>query len=266
MKLKSEHKELLLAMSNSKTLTEWYTFFNGDYTKNQIYSFCYHHHKKIKTLSENERNKIQAQNARKYAINQDYFKTWSHNMAYVLGFWFADGCIYGGRLFDITIHKKDKYLLKMIAQELAYEGQIQDYVDKQACRINFSCKEIYNDIIKLGGIENKSLNLIFPEVPKKYMPDFLRGYFDGDGSIMLLKNNRVNSAFTCGNKKFLDSLWRILKDFAQVEGGSYDPSCVSLKFGKKDTLKIGQYIYSTESNLFLKRKKDKFDNLISKER
>nr|DAN97189.1 MAG TPA: RRNA intron-encoded endonuclease [Caudoviricetes sp.] len=39
-------------------------------------------------------------------------------MAYVLGFWFADGCIYRGRIFDITLHKKDKYILKKIADEL----------------------------------------------------------------------------------------------------------------------------------------------------
>lgn len=266
MPIKSEHQELLLTQSNSKTLAEWYIFFGKEYTKSQIYSFCYHKHKKIKTLQENERSKIQSQNARKYRINQDYFKTWSHNMAYVLGFWFADGCIYGGRLFDITVHKKDKYLLKMIAAELAYEGQLSDYVDRQACRINFSCKEIYNDIINLGGIERKSTCVLFPSVPEEYLPDFIRGYFDGDGSIMLLKNNRVNSAFICGSKLFLDSLLEKLKKYAGVNGGSYDLSSVSLKFGTKDTIKIGQYIYSTKSNLFLKRKKDKFDILLSKER
>lgn len=28
---------------------------------------------------------------RKYNVNQDYFKTWTRDMAYILGFWFADG-------------------------------------------------------------------------------------------------------------------------------------------------------------------------------
>ena len=27
-------------------------------------------------------------------------------MAYILGLWYADGCIYGGKMFDITLHKK----------------------------------------------------------------------------------------------------------------------------------------------------------------
>jgi len=36
-------------------------------------------------------------------------------MAYTLGLWWADGCIYGGKMFDITLHRKDKYILKKIA-------------------------------------------------------------------------------------------------------------------------------------------------------
>ena len=110
MSILPEHKEILLSQSESKTLPEWVEFFNNQYTKKQIYSFCYHQGKAIKKLSDEEKSKIQSQNARKWNINQDYFKTWSHNMAYVFGFWCADGCIYGGKMFDITQSKKDKYI------------------------------------------------------------------------------------------------------------------------------------------------------------
>jgi hypothetical protein len=51
-------------------------------------------------------------------------------MAYVLGLWFADGCIYGGKMFDITLHAKDKYILKQISKELEYEGKLYDCVDR----------------------------------------------------------------------------------------------------------------------------------------
>ena len=264
MPILKEHKEILLTQSESKTLPEWIDFFDGQYTKNQIYSFCYHNGKAIKKLSKEDKSKIQSANARKYHINQDYFKTWSPNMAYILGLWFADGCIYGGKMFDITLHKKDKYILKQIAKELQYEGELYDYVDRQAARLNFSCVVIYNDIVALGGTECKSNTVEFPNIPKEYLPDFIRGYFDGDGCIMNLKNNRVNSAFTCGSKKFLDKLLEILKEEAGVEGGSYDPSCVSLKFGKKDSIKIGNYIYRNNPELFLLRKKEKFDKINNK--
>lgn len=263
MPILKEHKEILLTQSESKTLPEWAQFFNNKYTKSQIYNFCYHNGKIIKKLSKEDKSKIQSNNARKYCINQDYFKTWSHNMAYVLGLWFADGCIYGGKMFDITLHKRDKYILKQIAKELQYEGNLYDCVDRQAARLNFSCVTIYNDIKTLGGTEQKSNTINFPNVPKEYLPDFIRGYFDGDGCIMNLKNNRINSAFTSGSKKFLDTLLKILKEEAGVEGGSYDPSCVSLKFGKKDSIKIGRYIYKNNPELFLFRKREKFKNFVN---
>jgi hypothetical protein len=257
MPILSEHKEILLSQSESKTLPEWIDFFNKQYTKNQIYSFCYHNNKPIKKISKEELSKIQSDNTRKYHINQDYFKTWSRNMAYIFGFWCADGCIYGKKIFDITIRMKDKYLIKRIAKELEYEGNIYDYVDRQACRLNFSCVVIYNDIVSLGGSENKSLTLKFPQVPKEYLADFIRGYFDGDGSVYDVKNQRVNSAFTCGSWDFLKTLWDILKKEAGVEGGSYDKSSYTLKFGKKDSLKIRGFIYKDNPELFLLRKKEK---------
>ena len=258
MPILPEHKEILRAESANRTLPEWVNYFDNQYTKNAIYSYCYHNNLIIKKLSQQEKSRIQSANARKYHINQDYFKTWSSNMAYVLGLWFADGCIYGGKIFDITLHAKDKYILKQVAKELEYEGQLYDYVDRQAARLNFSCVVIYDDIINLGGCENKSKVVRFPKVPKEYLADFIRGYFDGDGCVMNLKGKRLNSAFTSGSKAFLDELLKILQNEAGIEGGSYDASSQSLRFGKRDTIRLGQYMYKNNPELFLQRKRIKF--------
>lgn len=261
MPILKEHKEILRAESFNRTLPEWLAFFDNRYTKKQIYSYCYHNNYPIKKISKEDKSKVQSNNARKYFINQDYFKTWSRNMAYIFGFWCADGCICQGRIFDITLHKKDKYILKQIAKELQFEGNLYDYVDRQAARLNFSCVVIYNDLVALGGTENKSLILEFPEVPREYLADFIRGYFDGDGSVMRIKGGRINSAFTCGSKKFLDVLHQILREEAGVEGGSYDVSSLSLRFGKKDSLKLRDFMYKDNPELFLQRKKIKFYNI-----
>ena len=263
MPILPEHKEILSTQSESKTLPEWIDYFDKQYTKSQIYSYCYHNNLIIKKLSKQDKSRIQSLNARKWHIDENYFKTWTRNMAYILGLWFADGCIYGGKMFDITLHAKDKYILKQVANELKYEGTLYDYVDRQAARLNFSCVVIYNDILALGGTECKSNTIAFPVIPEEYLSDFIRGYFDGDGSIMLLKNNRVNSAFTSGSKDFLDSLHQILKDKAGVEGGSYDSSSKSIRFGKKDTRRIGEFMYKNDPELFLLRKKEKFNILIN---
>lgn len=264
MPIAPEHKEILLTQSESKTLPEWVEFFGSQYSKNQIYSFCYHNKKEIKKISKEEKSQIQSQNTRKWHINQDYFKTWSPNMAYMLGFWYADGCIYGGKMFDITVNIKDKYIIKKFAEELNYDGPIQDYVDRQAARINFSCKVIYDDLINLGGTEQKSLTLTFPTtiIPDEFLSDFIRGYFDGDGCVCLIKGNRINTSFCCGSKKFLDELLRLLKEKAGIEGGSYDASSKTIRFGKKDSFKLYLFMYKNNPELFLLRKQIKFFNFF----
>ena len=250
MRILPEHKEILLTQSKSKTLLQWVQFFDFQYTKNQIYSFCYQNNVIIKKEEPD-------QTERKYHIKQDYFKTWSRNMAYVLGLWFADGYIYGDKIFDITLHAKDKYILKKVAEELRYEGKLYDYVDNQAARLNFSCVVIYNDLF--------ALSRTFPDVPKEYLNDFVRGYFDGKGSAMDLKNNRFNTAFTCDSEEFLDKLLLLLQEECGVKGGSYDKNSKSLKFGKKDSILIGQFMYRNNPELFLLRKRNKFLKYMKEE-
>ncbi len=61
------------------------------------------------------------ENCRKYKVNEDFFKTWSHDMAYVLGLWFTDGYICNARkryIFGITLHKNDEYLLQEILKRM----------------------------------------------------------------------------------------------------------------------------------------------------
>lgn len=191
---------------------------------------------------------------KKYFINQDYFKAWTHNMAYTLGLWYSNGYIYEGQFFDITLRAKDKFILKQIAKDIGYIRELVDPADQQLVRMNFSCVVICNDIISLTGINKDQI----PIIPKEYLPDFIRGFFDGNGVITRLKNNRINCTFTYKNRKFLEQLHEILKEEAGVIGGSYDDSCYSLKFGKKDTLKIGEYLYKDNPELFLLRKRNKF--------
>lgn len=272
MPILAEHKEILMSQSINKTLPEWYEYFNRIYSKNSIYGFCYKNKCPIKKLPKEEKSKIQSNNARKYNINQDYFKTWNRNMAYILGLWFADGCIYGGKMFDITLHKKDKYILKKIAKELDYEGNLYDYVDKQASRINFSCVVIYNDIVALGGKERKSNDIEFPIIPKEFLSDFIRGYFDGDGCIYTFKPNDQNllraRITICGTKNFLLCLQqRINEDLnigmkQLVDMNKYGSNVFNLVYTKnKDIVSLYYYMYK-DATVFLTRKKNKFDNFF----
>lgn len=266
MALSKEHKDIIINAEEPKTYTEWVEFFNGQYTYREIYGYISRSKQAKEKGTKDSRERLsqrQSQNARKYNINQDFFKTWSNDMAYLFGFWCADGCIYRNKLFDITVQKKDKYILKRFAELLHYEGNILDYVDRQACRLNFSCKVIYDDLIALGGKECKSLDLSFPNVPHEFLPDFIRGYFDGDGSVYNVQGGRLNLAFACGSENFIQELQNVLRKYAHVDGGSYDKAHMKLTYGHRDSLKIATFIYNTSSNLFLERKKAKFLDFIN---
>lgn len=54
---------------------------------------------------------------RKYDINENYFKTWSNNMAYILGFIAADGVIQKENQC-VSISQKESYILEDIKKEL----------------------------------------------------------------------------------------------------------------------------------------------------
>ena len=55
-----------------------------------------------------------------------------------------------------------------------------------------------------GLKERKSLDAVFPDIPDDFLGDFIRGYFDGNGS-MVLQRTRYNTyaqvSFTSGSKK-----------------------------------------------------------------
>jgi len=213
---------------------------------------------------------------RKHRVNQSYFKKWSHNMSYILGLWFADGCISRGKnIFDISLHKDDEYLLRDILKEM--DSTYPIFYDKNVARFQLSCKKIYEDVVLLGGKDKKSLDAKFPIVPVDFIPDFIRGYFDGDGSIFLDKSrNRYASSFSCGSKVFIDGVHEVLSDSIPSFGGyvrerRQSPSTkvngfklkkdsvwyeLSLKYG--DTEKLGDFMYSVDVGLRMHRKHDRF--------
>lgn len=59
---------------------------------------------------------------RKYNITEDYFKTWSNNMAYILGFIAADGVIPKENQC-VSISQKESYILEDIKKELKTKRQ-----------------------------------------------------------------------------------------------------------------------------------------------
>ena len=62
------------------------------------------------------------------------------------------------------------------------------------------------DVMKLGVTPNKSRTMTLPEIPEEYFWDFVRGYFDGDGSAYAESPGKLRVVFTSWSEQFLKQL------------------------------------------------------------
>jgi intein/homing endonuclease len=134
------------------------------------------------------------------------------------------------------------------------------------CQILVYSTNMVNDLINYGVIPNKTDKIIFPELPNELIRHFIRGYFDGDGSICERKHKKGPSdlacSFTCGSLPFLEKLRQILFEndiksyLVHTEGNKTYLSLAGLH--NPDTFL--HYIYDN-ATIYLDRKYYKKENL-----
>ena len=56
-------------------------------------------------------------------------------------------------------------------------------------QFNISNEKIYDDVVSLGLTPNKSLTMQFPNMPNEFIRHFIRGCWDGDGSVFVDKHS-----------------------------------------------------------------------------
>ena len=203
-------------------------------------------------------------------------------MAYVLGFFSADGYITvnkrGGQFWCIQI--TDKKLLESIKNVVGSGHKISKREgkanEKSLYRLQIGSIEMCNDLRALGIFEKKTKNIVIPNVPEKYLADFVRGYFDGDGNVWsgyVHRERKVTThvifvAFTSCSHKFLKQLHTKLNAVGLIGGSIYKPKdkdFCRLQFSTSNTLKLYDFMYNgyvQEDGLFLKRKKSIFEKYI----
>ena len=174
-----------------------------------------------KTLNKcNVQKRSYSENNRRYHRNSHYFdKINTQNKAYILGLLFADGNNFPDHnAITIALQEEDKYVLDFIKDELEYEGPIRfiplhnknsKYKNQYTLVINdpymSSCLE------KLGVVKAKSLITTFPEyIRMNYIRHFIRGYFDGDGSISYSSTTYKPYVSICGTYEFCTTIANIV--------------------------------------------------------
>ncbi|MGY0691707.1 LAGLIDADG family homing endonuclease [Virgibacillus sp. FSP13] len=193
---------------------------------------------------------------RKYTLNEDYFKTWSNNMAYILGFFVADGTIAPGNSQYVSMAQKEKYILEDIKKEVGSTQPLYKNKMTGVYLLNLNSKIMKSDLMKIHGImPNKSHQITFPEIPKQYMSHFIRGYFDGDGTVIY---HKYFVSIVGGSKEFMISLRNEIETAGfETNFTEHDTHYRVYVSGRKTIKLFSDWMYK-DKGLFLKRKYNSF--------
>ena len=82
--------------------------------------------------------------------------------------------------------------------------------------IQICSKDFVKNLINFGVTNRKSYICNFPNLKKKYYPDFLRGLFDGDGSTSRKSKNNIRIKFIA-TKEIILEIHRFFKDNYDIE-------------------------------------------------
>lgn len=230
---------------------------------------------KIKKFGIKQRSKSQARlEAQKqgklpqqyFSINEGFFNRWSADMAYILGLIITDGCV--SRAGTVSLCMNEKELLEKVRQTMDSEHKITlSKHQKGLYNFKFSRKKMTEKLAAFGILPNKSMNVKCPDVPSEFLADFIRGVFDGDGSVFFDKRSKncpLRSNFMSGSKDFIVKLEgklqkiglpkRTINEQKTKNGISY-----MFRYGHKDSLKLFNLMYKdVDKCIYLERKYTKF--------
>lgn len=229
------------------------------------------------------RNKAEAltllpQNRPKYVTDITFFQRQTKDMAWILGFIAADGTIgYNTNRIKITVAKKDEEILWRIRQKLQSNYPIKSFVtDKGYENVSFSwtCQTHKEDLAKFYVVPKKTLTLRFPDtLERKYWIDYIRGFFDGDGSVNFIRV-QGKKAYTalrwqlCSAApgflehiiEFLSEEYGIKKVNIQVRRGIHD--LYVCQYSTNATKALYSILYNDLSGLYLLRKQHHYLKIL----
>lgn len=196
-------------------------------------------------------------------INETIFNNIdTEQKAYWLGFMYADGWVMDTNSVGLGLKKSDINHLYKYKSFLSYEGNL--YEGKNSASLQFRNKKISVDLQRLGCIPRKSLKLTFPttnQVPVELVNHFIRGYFDGDGSI----TDPKKCSFGCtilGTYDFLTELCNVI-ELPKTYNINKTKNIHSVQLAGDNARKVLSFMYD-ESTIYLDRKMKRYKEHIIK--
>lgn len=241
------------------------------------------------------KNLLKRRSVIKDNIKENIFDTINcSESAYIFGLYMADGCITKNNYFLLALNENDIEVITTVknfispSTKLTYKkshiNTKTNIMTNPMYLISFKSNHIAHTLNSYGCGHNKTYieKSITNIVPNKFMWDFIRGYFDGDGCVSTsevthrrtlkskstIKYKGTNVVFNIVSKTklILDELCEFLNrqglHFSVYPADKENSKFLLATHSKKDLCIVYNNLYSKNSKFFMKRKQIKFKKII----
>lgn len=181
--------------------------------------------------------------------------------AYWLGLLAADGWIVTHHKepqgVALALHPRDMNLLREYARFVGYRSEPKrTRPSAELYQVKITSKTMAQDLIDLGIKPVKSLTLELPTIDDSLKPHFLRGLFDGDGSVSV-RNRSITAQITTGSRRMAEQIRDLTSPFLPrpCSIGRDRGVCV-LRWYADNALALADYMYQGDPTItpHMKRK------------
>ena len=215
----------------------------------------------------------------KYQWDIDFFESIdTEHKAYWLGFLYADS-YNGEKTIIVDLSDKDISHIKLLQQDLkATEIPLVNRTQNHSVALHLRSVKMKRDLERVGCVNKKTLILTFPsyiQVPSHLISHFMRGYFDGDGSVQLYqRKNRPSQTLyfeVIGTYEFLNGYENELRKHChrvqvtkRQQISKQHENIQSLRYGGNLLVKdIYDFLYK-DATIYLERKKSIFEEIVGR--
>lgn len=206
--------------------------------------------------------------------NTKVFINWSAQFAYAIGLLATDGCVYkDGKRVAFTSKDYDQVenLMKCLKISCKVGLNISGNKKSTSYRVQFVDPAFVIFLNSIGIGSNKSKTISKIKIPDELFFDFIRGCFDGDGSIYSYWDKRWKKSFmfyvsfASASIEFInwvqEEIYSRLKIAGHVTHANRQ-STHQLKYAKSDSVKLLRAMYYRDRIICLRRKRLKVCKIL----